>query len=85
MHYEICRTKVLLSAAASDDGIKIRVFDDGVIPESDGDSDVTESGSGVGLWIANRIAMAHRNGELRGYAKHSVTEELGSCFELFVR
>ena len=79
-----CQNEVLLSVEKSKQGALIRVRDDGQ-PNSDISSkNQASEGSGVGLWIANRIAEAHRNGTSVGYARHSFSADDGSCFELFL-
>ena len=75
-----CQHEVMLTARPEDKGVLIRVLDDGD-PQSQSSS---ETGSGVGLWIANKIASAHRNGDKSGYAHHEFKDGLGSCFELFI-
>jgi signal transduction histidine kinase len=74
-----CREGISIEAVPFDNGVRVRIFDDGA-----GQPDNEKAGTGVGLWLANRIAEAHRNHTRRGYAKHFYDPELGSCFELFL-
>ncbi len=74
-----CRSQVVLTAEVKHKGVLIRVLDDG-----DQETEKLPTGSGVGLWVANKIAGAHRNGDCVGYAKHEFETDGGSCFELFI-
>ena len=75
-----CRQQVCLSALQLDGWSVIRVLDDGE-PESHPEAELAHN-AGVGLWLANRVAEAHRNGDRRGSACHRFDDELGSCFEI---
>lgn len=74
-----CRERISIEATYYEGGVRVRIFDDGAAQ-----LDNEQAGTGVGLWLANRIAEAHRNHARQGYAKHFHDPELGSCFELFL-
>lgn len=73
-----CKESVSLNAEIQNKGVLIRVTDDGR------DTTAVGTGSGVGLWIANRIAEAHRNGGQIGFARHDFDPQYGSCFKLYL-
>jgi signal transduction histidine kinase len=74
-----CKKQVRVTAKPKQKGILIQVFDDGgEQPTGEGD------GTGVGLWIANKIAEAHRNGNETGYAHFAHSKQQGSAFEVYI-
>lgn len=77
LKFHVC--EITMTAETKDSGVVVRILDDGC--EQSGH---TEVGSGVGLWLADKIAKAHKNHGCHGYAKHQFDAELGSCFELYL-
>ena len=72
--------QLVISAQPEGKGVLICIEDDGP-----GLSLEPSDNAGLGLLLASKVASAHRNGQIEGYAKLRASSALsGACFELFL-
>lgn len=77
-----CQESVQVSAVSFEGGVLLHIDDDGC---GLSESDPLKEGTGLGMLLASKVAVAHRNGERRGYVSLIESPELGGArFELYL-